>query len=415
MIFQKKFATLIVGCLAIGMVFLFASCEKKQEITEIKIGNTNPYSGPAAAYGTIGRTISAYIKMLNETQGGINGRKINFISYDDSYSPPKTVEMARKLVEQDNVLLMFQSLGTPTNTAIHAYMNEKKVPHLFVATGASKWNNPKEFPWTMGWQPNYVTEAKIYAQYIVKNIPNAKIGILYQNDDYGKDYLNGFRDGLQQNIRLVGMGTSKAPRIVMEQSYEVTSPTIDSQMVNLKNSGANVFFNVTTPKFAAQSIKKAAAIGWKPVHIINNVATSVARVLKPAGFKNSHGIISTTYGKDPDDPEWKDDAGMNEWREFMKKWYPEGSLHSTFNVYGYGVAKTLEHVLRQAGDDLTRENIMKTAASINNLVLPTSLPGIKLNTSATDFAPIEQMQLQRFDGKNGTWNRFGSILGADET
>ena len=371
---------------------------------EIKIGNINPYSGPAAAYGTIGRTISAYFKMLNETQGGINGRKINFISYDDGYSPPKTIEMARRLVERDKVLFIFQSLGTPTNTAIHRYMNKKKTPHLFVATGAGKWNNPSKFPWTMGWQPNYVTEAKIYAKYIAQNVPNARIGILYQNDDYGKDYLHGFRAGIK-NV--------PGAKIVIEQSYEVTSPTIDSQMVNLKNSGANVFLNVTTPKFAAQSIKKAAALGWNPVHFLNNVAISVARVLKPAGFMNSDKIISTTYGKDPDDPEWANDPEIKEWRAFMKKWYPGGSLHSTFNVYGYGVAKTLEHVLRKTGDNLTREDIMRSAASIKDLKVPTILPGILLNTSATDFAPIEQMQLMRFDGKKGSWIRFGEILGAD--
>ena len=371
---------------------------------EIKIGNINPYSGPAAAYGTIGRTISAYFKMLNETQGGINGRKINFISYDDGYSPPKTIEMARRLVERDKVLFIFQSLGTPTNTAIHRYMNKKKTPHLFVATGAGKWNNPSKFPWTMGWQPNYVTEAKIYAKYIAQNVPNARIGILYQNDDYGKDYLHGFRAGIK-NV--------PGAKIVIEQSYEVTSPTIDSQMVNLKNSGANVFLNVTTPKFAAQSIKKAAALGWNPVHFLNNVAISVARVLKPAGFMNSDKIISTTYGKDPDDPEWANDPEIKEWRAFMKKWYPGGSLHSTFNVYGYGVAKTLEHVLRQTGDNLTRKDIMRAAANIKDLKIPTMLPGILLNTSATDFAPIEQMQLMRFDGKKGSWIRFGEILGAD--
>lgn len=371
---------------------------------EIKIGHINPYSGPAAAYGSIGRTIAAYIKMLNETQGGINGRKINFISYDDSYSPPKTIEMARRLVERDQVLFIFQSLGTPTNTAIHRYMNKKKVPHLFVATGAAKWNDPRNFPWTMGWQPNYVTEAKIYAKYVGQKYPNAKVGILYQNDDYGKDYLHGFRDGIKK---------VHGARIVSEQSYEVTSPTIDSQMVNLKNSGADVFLNVTTPKFAAQSIKKAAAIGWKPVQFLNNVSISVARVLKPAGFMNAHGIISTTYGKDADDPEWKNGPDIIKWREFMKKWYPSGSLHSTFNIYGYGVAKTLEHVLRQTGDNLTRKDIMRSAANIKNLVLPTLLPGIEINTSPSDFAPIEQMQLQQFDGKNGTWNRIGEILGAD--
>jgi len=373
--------------------------------TEIKIGNTNPYSGPASAYGTIGRTIAAYFNMLNKEQGGINGRKINFISYDDSYSPPKTVEQIRKLVEKDKVLLVFQSLGTPTNTAIHKYMNKKKVPHLFVATGASKWNDPEHHPWTMGWQPNYQTEAKIYAKYIGQHHPSAKIGVLYQNDDYGKDYLEGFKKGLSK---------LKGPKIVMEQSYETADPTIDSQVVNLKNSGADVFFNITTPKFAAQAIKKAGDIGWKPVQFLNNVSISIASVMKPAGFDHGDGIISTTYGKDPDDPAWADDPGMAQWRKFMKEYYPDGSLHNSSNVYGYAVSMTLEHVLRSCGDELTRENVMKQAASIKDLVLPTSLPGISLNTSSSDFAPIEQMQLIKFDGKNGTWVRFGEVLGADQ-
>ena len=402
MISRSNLFRSIALVLVIGMAALLASCESKSDITEIKIGNTNPYSGPASAYGTIGRTIAAYFKMLNETQGGINGRKINFVSYDDSYSPPKTVEMVRKLVEQDEVLALFQTLGTPTNTSIHEYVNEKKVPHLFVATGAAKWNNPSKYPWTMGWQPNYVTESIIYAKYILATKPDAKIGILYQNDDYGKDYLEGFKKGLGDKV---GM-------IVSEQSYETGNPTVDSQIVNLKESGANVFFNVTTPRFTAQSIKKAAAIGWKPLHFLNNVGAQV-RTLRNGGFENSDGIISTTYGKDPDDPDFANDPTILQWKEFMGKWYPEGSLESASNVYGMDVAMTMEHVLNAAGDDLTRENIMKQAASIKDLVLPNRLPGIKVNTSATDFAPIEEMQLQRFDGKNGKWNRFGEIIGAN--
>ncbi len=370
--------------------------------TEIKIGNTNPYSGPASAYGTIGRTIEAYFRMLNETQGGINGRKIKFISYDDGYSPPKTVEQVRKLVEQDRVLLVFQSLGTPTNTAIHKYMNQRKVPHLFVATGASKWGDPQRFPWTMGWQPNYQTEAAIYATYILDKHPDARIGILYQNDDYGKDYLEGFKQRL---------GAKAARMIVSEQSYEVTSPTVDSQIVNLKNSGATVFFNITTPKFAAQAIKKAADIGWRPVHLLSNVSAQV-RTLRTAGFENAHGILSTTYGKDPDDPTWEDDPDVLRWKEFMRRWYPDGSLENASNLYAFDVAMTLEHVLRAAGDNLTRENVMRQAANIRDLQLPLRLPGITVNTSPTDFAPIEQMQLQRFDGKNGKWLRFGEVLGA---
>ena len=400
----KRGAVITALLLAGLMAVVLTACEKTPpgvSKTEIKIGHINPYSGPASAYGTIGRSIAGYFKLVND-KGGINGRKINFISYDDGYSPPKTVEMARKLVESDNVLLIFQSLGTPTNSSIHAYMNEKKVPHLFVATGASKWNDPKGHPWTMGWQPNYQAEANIYAEYIKENLPKAKIGILYQNDDYGKDYLEGFKKG---------MAGASGPAIVMEQSYEVTSPTIDSQIVNLKNSGADVFLNVTTPKFAAQAIKKAGDIGWKPVHFLNNVSTSVSLVLVPAGLEHSEGLMTTGYAMDPTDKEWMETPAMKDWTEFMKKYYPDGSLENGQNVYGYSVAMTMEHVLKAAGDDLTRENIMKQAASLKGLVIPTLLPGVTLNTSPTDFAPIEQMQLQKFDSKLKSWVRFGKIYG----
>jgi branched-chain amino acid transport system substrate-binding protein len=366
--------------------------------TEIKIGNTNPYSGPASAYGTIGKTIAAYFKMVNE-QGGINGRKVNFITYDDGYSPPKTVEMARKLVEQDQVLFLFQTLGTPPNTAIHKYMNMRKVPQMHVATGATKWDDPKNFPWTMGWQPNYQTEAKIYAQYIMKEKPNAKIGVLYQNDDYGKDYLKGLKDGL---------GAKAKSMIVAEVSYEVADPTVDSQIVQLQASGADVFFNVTTPKFAAQAIRKAYDIGWKPLHFLNNVSTSVATVLTPAGLEKSVGLISTAYIKDPTDKQWANDAAIEKWRAFMKKYYPDGSLTDNSNVYGYTVATTLHQVLRQCGDNLTRENVMKQAASMKDHPIDTLLPGVTIRTGASDFAPIESVQLMRFDGKQ--WERFGKVL-----
>jgi len=393
----------ITVAVAAALAVPAAHAQKKYDTgasdTEIKIGNTNPYSGPASAYGTIGKTISAYFKMVNE-QGGINGRKVNFISYDDAYSPPKTVEMARKLVEQDQVLFVFQTLGTPCNTAIHKYMNMQRVPQSFVATGATKWNDPKNYPWTMGWQPNYQTESKIYAQYILKEKPNAKIAILYQNDDYGKDYLKGFHDGL---------GAKGKTMIVKEVSYEVTDPTVDSQIVQLQASGADVFFNITTPKFAAQAIRKANDIGWKPMHFLNNVSSSVGSVLTPAGLDKSVGIITTQYGKDPTDPRWKDDPGMKRWTEFMKKYYPEGSLIDASNVYGYSVSQTLHQVLKQAGDNLTRENVMKQAASLKDFVTDAALPGIKINTSAQDFAPIQQMQLARFDGK--TWQLFGEIMG----
>jgi branched-chain amino acid transport system substrate-binding protein len=382
-----------------------ALAQKKYDIgatdTEIKIGNIMPYSGPASSYGVIGKTEEAYFKKIN-AEGGINGRKINFISYDDGYSPPKTVEQARKLVESDEVLLIFNSLGTPPNTAIQKYMNAKKVPQLFVATGATKWNDPKEFPWTMGWQPNYQSETQIYAKYILKNLPNAKIAVLYQNDDYGKDYLKGLKDGL---------GTKAASMIVAEESYEVTEPTIDSHIVKLKSTGADVFVNITTPKFAAQAIKKNAEIGWKPLHFLNNVSASIGSVIKPAGPENAQDIISSAYLKDPTDPQWKTDAGMKAWNEFLDKYYPEANRSDAAVMYAYTVAQGLVHVLKGCGDNLTRENVMKQAASMKNLELGGLLPGIKVNTSATDFAPLSQLQLERFKGD--TWERFGEILSSD--
>ena len=371
--------------------------------TEIKIGNTNPYSGPASVYGTIGRSIAAYFKKVND-EGGINGRRITFISLDDGYSPPKTVEMVRRLVEQEQVLLLFQTLGTPTNTAIWKYVNDRKVPHLFVATGATKWGDPKGHPWTMGWQPTYQAEGHIYAQYILENIPDAKVGILYQNDDYGKDYLKGFKEWL---------GDAAKGVIVMEQTYEVTDPTIDSQIVNLKNSGANVFFDVTIPKFAAQAIRKAAGVGWKPIHLLNNVSSSVGATLKPAGLDASTGIISTAFVKDPTDPQWRNDWGFKDWLAFMQTYYPEGNTSDLFNVYGYSAAQTLVYVLKECGNDLSRANLMKQAAIIKNLSLPMLLPGITINTSPTDFYPIEQLQLGRFDGER--WVLFGKIYDASRT
>jgi branched-chain amino acid transport system substrate-binding protein len=369
--------------------------------TEIKIGNIMPYSGPASAYGVIGKTEEAYFKKIN-AEGGINGRKINFISYDDAYSPPKTVEQARKLVESDEVLFIFQSLGTPPNTAIQKYMNSKKVPQLFVATGATKWNDPKEFPWTMGWQPNYQSESRIYAKYILKEKPNAKIAVLYQNDDYGKDYLKGLKDGL---------GAKAASMIVAEESYETTEPTIDSHIVKLKSTGADVFFNVATPKFAAQAIKKMAEIEWKPLHLLNNVSSSIGSVIKPAGFENAQGIISSAYLKDPTDPQWKDDAGMKAWNEFLDKYFPEANRTDASVIYGYTVAQTVVHVLKQCGDDLTRENVMRQAANIRGLELGGLLPGVKVDTSPTDFAPLSQLQLQKLKGD--TWELFGDVVSGD--
>ena len=369
--------------------------------TEIKVGNIMPYSGPASAYGVIGKTEQAYFNKIN-AEGGINGRKINFISYDDGYSPPKTVEQARKLVESDEVLLIFNSLGTPPNTAIQKYMNSKKVPQLFVATGATKWNDPKDFPWTMGWQPSYQSESQIYAKYILKNHPNAKIAILYQNDDYGKDYVKGFKDGL---------GSKAASMIIAEEAYEVSSPTIDSSIVKLKSLGADVFFDVTTPKFAAQAIKRMAEIEWKPLHFLNNVSVSIGSVMKPAGFENGQGIISSIYFKDPTDPQWKDDPAMKAWNAFLDKYYPDANRADVNVMYAYIVSQGLVHVLKNCGNDLTRENIMKQAASMRDFEPLGLLPGVKVNTSPTDFAPLSQLQLMRFKGES--WERFGDIISSD--
>jgi branched-chain amino acid transport system substrate-binding protein len=382
-----------------------ALAQKKYDIgatdTEIKIGNIMPYSGPASAYGVIGKTEEAYFRKIN-AEGGINGRKINFVSYDDGYSPPKTVEQARKLVESDEVLLIFNSLGTAMNSAIQKYMNAKKIPQLFVATGATKWNDPKEFPWTMGWQPNYQSETQIYAKYILKEYPNAKIAVMYQNDDYGKDYLKGLKDGL---------GAKAASMIVAEESYETSEPTIDTHIVKLKSTNADVFINVASPKFAAQAIKKMAEVQWKPVHFLNNVSGSIGGVITPAGPENAQGIISSAYLKDPTDPQWKNDAGMKAWNEFLDKYFPEANRTDASVIYGYTVTQTLVHVLKQCGDNLTRENVMKQAAGIRDLELGGLLPGIKVNTGATDFAPLSQLQLMRFKGD--TWERFGDIISAD--
>ncbi|MEA2930044.1 MAG: branched-chain amino acid transport system substrate-binding protein [Hyphomicrobiales bacterium] len=367
--------------------------------TEIRIGNIMPYSGPASAYGTIGKTLAAYFNKVN-AEGGINGRKITFITYDDGYAPPKTVEQARRLVENDDVLLILNSLGTAHNTAIQKYLNGKKVPQLFVATGATKFGDPKNFPWTMGWQPNYQSEGRIFAQYIMKEHPQGKIGILFQNDDYGKDYVKGLKDGLAGKMT-----------IVAELPYEATDPTVDSQMVSLKASGADIFYNVTTPKFAAQAIKKAAEIGWKPVHLLNSVSASVGAVMKPAGLENGRGILTALYGKDPTDPVWDDDPGKKEWVAFMDKYYPEGDKSSSFPVYGYSVARTMVQVLQQCGDNLTRANVMKQAASLKDFETGMALPGIKINTGPTDFYPIKQMQMGRFNGES--FVPFGPVLNGD--
>jgi branched-chain amino acid transport system substrate-binding protein len=369
--------------------------------TEIKIGNIMPYSGPASAYGVIGKTEEAYFKKINAA-GGINGRKINFISYDDGYSPPKTVEQARKLVESDEVLLVFNSLGTPPNSAIQKYMNSKKVPQLFVATGATKWNDPKDFPWTMGWQPNYQSESQIYAKYILKEKPNAKIAVLYQNDDYGKDYLKGLKDGL---------GAKAASMIVIEESFETSEPSVDNHIVKLKSTNADIFVNISTPKFAAQAIKKMAEIQWKPLHFLNNVSASVGSVIKPAGYENSQDIISAAYLKDASDKQWDNDPGMKEFYAFLEKDFPEGNKLDGSVVVGYGVSQTLVKVLQMCGDNLTRENVMKQAASLKDFRTEVLLPGIKINTGPNDFAPISSLQLMRFKGEK--WELFGDVINAD--
>jgi ABC-type branched-subunit amino acid transport system substrate-binding protein len=367
--------------------------------TEIKLGQSIAYSGPASAYGTIGKVESAYFKMIND-QGGVNGRKINFISLDDGYSPPKTVEQVRKLVEQDEVLALFQTLGTPTNTAIHKYVNAKKVPHLFLATGATKWGDPKDFPWTMGFNLSYQSEGRIYAAYLLKNKPDAKIAILYQNDDYGKDVLKGVKDGL---------GDKASKMIVAEATYEVSDATVDSQILTLKGSGADTFIDITTPKFGAQAVRKVYDLGWKPLHILNNVAASVGTVLTPAGLDKSVGLVTVEYYKDPTDPQWKDDPGMKEWHAFMAKYYPDGNTKDASNVYGYLAAQTMVQVLKQCGDDLTRENVMKQAASLKDFKLPLMLPGMAINTSPSDFFPFEQARLAKFNGTQ--WELFGDVIG----
>ena len=401
---KLRIAALSTVVIAFGATGGTAFAQKKYDTgatdTEIKIGNIMPYSGPASAYGVIGKTEEAYFKKIN-AEGGINGRKINFISYDDGYSPPKAVEQARKLVESDEALLVFNPLGTANNTAIQKYMNSKKVPQLFVATGATKFNDPKDFPWTMGWQPSYQSEAHIYAKFLMKEKSDAKIAVFYQNDDFGKDYLKGLKDALG----------AKASMITAEESYETSEPTIDNHIVKLKATGADVFISITTPKFAAQAIKKLAEIDWKPMHIVSNVSSSVGGVMKPAGFENAQGILSAAYAKDGADSQWDNDPGMKKFFAFLEKYYPEGNKLDGSVVYGYGAAQTMVKVIEMCGDNLTRENIMKQAASLKDFTPDTLLPGVKINTSATDFAPIEQLQMMRFKGEK--WDLFGDILSGD--
>ena len=379
-----------------------AADQKKYDIgatdTEIKLGNIMPYSGPASSYSVIGKTEAAYFNKIN-AEGGINGRKINFISYDDGYSPPKTVEQARKLVESDEVLLIFNSLGTPPNSSIHKYMNSKKVPQLFVATGATKWNDPREYPWTMGYQPNYQSEGQIYAKYILTNLPNARIAILYQNDDYGKDYVKGMKDGL---------GAKAPSMIVAEESYEITEPTIDTHIVKLKFSGADVLLDFTPPKFAAQAIRKVGEIGWKPLHVLNSVSTSIGMVLKPAGLEYAEGIVSTAYNKDATDPRWENDQGILAYKQFLQKYVPTINPNDLLAIGAYNEAETIVQVLKQCGDDLTRENVMRQATNIEGFKPDGLLPGITIDTSPTDYAPMDSLQMVRFKGDR--WVPFGDVI-----
>jgi branched-chain amino acid transport system substrate-binding protein len=401
--YQLRFVALAAGLIALTSSTAFA--QKKYDTgatdTEIKIGNIIPYSGPASAYGVIGKTEDAYFKKIN-AEGGINGRKINFVSYDDAYSPPKAVEQVRKLVESDEVLVVFNPLGTPSNTAIQKYLNSKKIPQLFVATGATKWNDAKNFPWTIGWQPSYQAESRIYAKYLLKEKPDAKIALIYQNDDFGKDYLKGLKDGL---------GAKAASMIIAEESYETSEPSIDGHVVKLKSSGADVFYSITTPKFAAQAIKKVAELDWHPLQLVVNVSSSVGGVIKPAGYENAQGILSANYAKDGSDPQWDNDPGMKKFVEFLKQYHPEGNKIDGSVVYGYGAAQTLVKVLQMCGDDLTRANVMKQAASLKDFAPDTLLPGVTINTSATDFAPIEQLKMMRFKGEQ--WELFGDTISGE--
>jgi len=391
---------LIVGAHALAAEKVY---DEGASDSEIRIGNTYPYSGNVSAYGVNGRTIAAVFRMIND-HGGINGRMINFISYDDGYSPAKTVEMTRKLVEEDKVLLVFNPLGTAPNTAIQKYLNQRRVPQLFVASGASKWGKPKEFPWTMGWSPTYASEAAIYAQHILRTVKDPKIAVLMQNDDYGRDYLAGFKEGL---------GKENEHLIVQLATYEPTDPSVDSQIIQLKNSGANVFFNIATPKFAAQAIRKAPEIGWKPVHYLNNVGSNVGAVMQPAGYENGQGVITALYRKDATDHRWDDAPDVVAFKAFMREYMPLSDIKNDGHTYGYAVAHTMIEVLQRCGGDLTRANIMRQAANLHQLEIPLLLPGIRVDTSPTNFYPLRSVQLARFRGES--WELFGDVLAHQST
>jgi branched-chain amino acid transport system substrate-binding protein len=392
-------AAAIGAVLAAGTGWSTAQAQNTPGVTatEIKIGNTDAYSGPASAYGVIAKLETAFFKMVND-QGGVAGHKINFISYDDGYSPPKTVEQVRRLIEEDQVDFLFNTLGTPTNSAIQRYVNQKKVPHLFISTGADKWGDPQHFPWTMGFQPSYRTEAQIYTKYVLDNVKDPKIAILYQNDDFGKDYPAGVKDVLGD----------KFDKMVVSSSYETTDATLDSQLNTLQASGANVLLVAAIPKFAAMSIRKVYDLGWKPMFFMSNVSISVGSVLTPAGPEKAVGMVSTGYLKDPVDPSWANDPGMQEWRDFMAKNMPGADVTDASYVFAYSVSKAMMQVLKQCNGDFSRENVMKQAANLHDLEIPTLLPGIKVNTSPTNFHPIRAMQLEKWDGK--TWVRFGPVI-----
>ena len=395
-------AKLLLAVAALASAHMFAA-EKKYgpgvTDTEIKLGQTMPYSGPASAYSAIGKAEVAYFEMIND-RGGVNGRKIRLLSLDDGYAPPKTVEQTRRLVEQEQVLAIFSPLGTPTNSATQKYLNAQKVPQLFLHSSANKWNQPAAFPWSMSWPPESHTETFIYGRYLLATRPAARIAVLYQNDDYGKDQLKSLREVL---------GAKADQMIIATASYEVTDPTIDSQIVSLQTSGADTLFDFATPKFAAQAIRKTYDIGWKPLQFVPYPAASVGAVLTPAGLDKSVGLITAGFVKDPADPRWKDDPAFKEWVAWMKKYYPDGDLTDQLNVWGYLTAQVMVQVLTQCGDDLTRENLMRQAASLKNVEFPLHLSGIKLNTSPTDFRVIRQLQLMRFDGKK--WVLFGELQG----
>ncbi|MBR0932130.1 ABC transporter substrate-binding protein [Bradyrhizobium jicamae] len=399
---MRSVQLLAASAVAIALSVTSAAAQKKYDIgatdTEIKIGQTVPFSGPASAYAGIGKTQAAYLKMIND-QGGVNGRKLNLIQYDDAYSPPKAVEQVRKLVEGDEVLFTFQIIGTPSNAAVQKYLNARKVPQLLASTGASRFSDPANAPWTIAFNPNYQSEGRIYAKYILANHPNAKIGIFFQNDDLGRDYIAGLKSGL---------GDKAASMIVAEVSYELTDPTVDSQIVKLKAAGVDLLYDASTPKFAAQAIRKVADLDWHPVHILDINASPVSATLKPAGLDISKGIISTNYGKDPADPQWKDDPGVKAYFDFMDKYYPDGDKLNTVNTYGYSTAELLIQVLKQCGDNLTRENLMKQVTSLNHFVPSLALPGMSITTGPNDYRINKQMQMMRFNGER--WELFGPII-----